>query len=208
MPASRKLGRDTAAELAAGASRLIVAKGRKVREWRGADLGDAWVAPGFDASAWSTGQSPIGLGFDPLEDVTITVTADNHFAVYLGLADGTGLRQRLTDVAAAEDPSAPETLVRSGVRTTLLVVFGGQSLLALLLVVWGSLFLARRAWARWLLLLTGLAALGFVALAQEVVAGGRDVDRLAFLAEAGLLVLALVLLLSRPVRAWLRPDDR
>lgn len=37
-PASRKLGRDDAAELLAKASKLIVAKGKKVREFKGADL--------------------------------------------------------------------------------------------------------------------------------------------------------------------------
>lgn len=35
VPASRKLGREVAAELARGASRIVVAKGRKVTEMRG-----------------------------------------------------------------------------------------------------------------------------------------------------------------------------
>ncbi len=38
IPASRKLGREVAAELLQNASRLMVAKGKKVREWKGAQL--------------------------------------------------------------------------------------------------------------------------------------------------------------------------
>jgi hypothetical protein len=34
VPASRKLGRDDAVELLKGASRLIVAKGKKVAQWK------------------------------------------------------------------------------------------------------------------------------------------------------------------------------
>lgn len=40
IPASRKLGRDTAEELLAGASKLLVAKGKKVRTFKVKD-GDA-----------------------------------------------------------------------------------------------------------------------------------------------------------------------
>ena len=38
VPASRKLGRDIAEELIAEATRLVVAKGKKVTEFKGADL--------------------------------------------------------------------------------------------------------------------------------------------------------------------------
>ena len=38
IPASRKLGRDQATELLASASRLMVAKGKKVSEFKGAAL--------------------------------------------------------------------------------------------------------------------------------------------------------------------------
>lgn len=74
VPASRKLGRDAAAELARGASKIVVAKGRKVRELRGGkaerEVVDAMLGPtgnlrapavragktvlvGFEEGAWS-----------------------------------------------------------------------------------------------------------------------------------------------------------
>ena len=40
IPASRKLGRDTAEALARAAQRVVVAKGRKVRSWSGAEIGE------------------------------------------------------------------------------------------------------------------------------------------------------------------------
>lgn len=119
-------------------------------------------------------------------------------------ADGAGLRDRLTGAATKGAPSASEALVRSGVRTTLLSTFGLQSILALLLLVMVALFLRRQRWARWTLLGTALVTLGVAALAQDVVAGGRDLDRLAFLVEGALLVLGMAALCSRRVGAWLR----
>lgn len=74
VPASRKLGRDQAAELARGASKIVVAKGRKVTELRGgkadAEIVAAMLGPtgnlraptvragktvlvGFEEAAWS-----------------------------------------------------------------------------------------------------------------------------------------------------------
>lgn len=45
IPASRKLGRDVAAEMLAASTRLIVAKGKKVREWKtGGKVEDEYVA--------------------------------------------------------------------------------------------------------------------------------------------------------------------
>ena len=40
IPASRKLGREVAEEMLAEATRLIVAKGKKLREWKGDELRD------------------------------------------------------------------------------------------------------------------------------------------------------------------------
>jgi hypothetical protein len=119
-------------------------------------------------------------------------------------ADGTGLRDRLTAAATKGDASASEDLVRSGVRTTLLLLFGTQTVLAVLLLIGAALFLRRLQWARWALFGTAVVTLAVAALAQDVVSGGRELDRLAFVVEGGLLVLAGVLLFSRRVGAWLR----
>jgi hypothetical protein len=119
-------------------------------------------------------------------------------------ADGNGLRDRLTAAASKGDPTASTELVSSGVRTTLLLIFGAQSVLAALLLIGVALFLRRLPWARWTLLVLAVVALGVAGLAQAVVTGGRDLDRLAFLVEGGLLVLTGALLLSRWVGTWLR----
>lgn len=52
MPASRKLGRPDARELAAAAARVVVAKGRKVREFAPAGAPDDAV---LDAMVGATG---------------------------------------------------------------------------------------------------------------------------------------------------------
>jgi hypothetical protein len=120
-------------------------------------------------------------------------------------ADSDALRARLTAEALASDPSASEQLVSSGVRTTVLLVLGVQVALALLAALWAVLLLRRAAWARWVLLGTGLLVLAAAALAQRVVAGGVDVDRIALLAEGGLAVVGSLALLAPPLGRWLRP---
>ena len=52
MPASRKLGREDAAALAKAASRVIVAKGKKLDEWKPAGKAPAAAV---DAMVGSTG---------------------------------------------------------------------------------------------------------------------------------------------------------
>ena len=52
VPASRKLGRDDAAELAAAASKLIVAKGKKISEFK---VGKAVSDDAIDAMLGPTG---------------------------------------------------------------------------------------------------------------------------------------------------------
>ncbi|MCH9675241.1 MAG: hypothetical protein K0U93_27615 [Gammaproteobacteria bacterium] len=52
VPASRKLGRDDAAELAAGASKLVVAKGKKVTDFK---VGKAVSDEAIDAMLGPTG---------------------------------------------------------------------------------------------------------------------------------------------------------
>jgi ATP-binding cassette subfamily B protein len=74
----------------------------------------------------------------------------------------------------------------------------------LLAALWAVLLLRRTAWARWVLLGTGLLVLAAAALAQRVVAGGVDVDRIALLAEGGLAVVGSLALLAPPLGRWLR----
>ncbi|MCB9742890.1 MAG: lamin tail domain-containing protein [Alphaproteobacteria bacterium] len=66
-------------------------------EWRlelSGDEPDAdWAAPDYDDSDWEIGQAPFYAGASA-EGVGVTAwaTADNYFAMYLGRADGSGLR--------------------------------------------------------------------------------------------------------------------
>ncbi len=67
-----------------------------------------WSSPGFDASAWphDTAIFAGGVAEPAPELVTFRVTADNHFAIYLGAADGTKLRLVGRDTAG--DWTSPE----------------------------------------------------------------------------------------------------
>jgi hypothetical protein len=135
--------------------------------------------------------------------VVVAAVAAGLAAMLAMAADGSALRDRLTAAATKGDPSASAELVRSGVRTTLLLVFGTQSVLAVLLLIGVALLLRRLRWARWTLFGTALVTLAVAALAQDVVAGGRDLDRLAFVVEGGLIVVTVALLLSRRIGTWL-----
>jgi hypothetical protein len=119
------------------------------------------------------------------------------FGVVMALADGDGLRERLTATADA---------VGDAVRMTILVVLGTVVGLTVLGLVWTALLLRRRSWARWALLVTGLLTLFAADLAQSLVTGGPDLDRLSLLAQLCAVVVATGLLLARSTRAWLRPD--
>lgn len=65
--------------------------------WSYDDSGDYpasdWADLDHDDSGWATGEAPFYAG-EPAADaeVTVRVTADNYYAVYLGEADGTDLR--------------------------------------------------------------------------------------------------------------------
>ena len=66
--------------------------------WRweasGAEPPADWSAPGFDDAGWSAGPGGFyaGEAVAPSATATALITADNHFAWYLGGADGSGLR--------------------------------------------------------------------------------------------------------------------
>ncbi|GMV42452.1 MAG: hypothetical protein AMXMBFR64_41680 [Myxococcales bacterium] len=51
-----------------------------------------WQAPGFDDGAWAAGQAVFTAGGPEQGVATVRVTADNHFAVYVGAPDGADLR--------------------------------------------------------------------------------------------------------------------
>ncbi len=112
------------------------------------------------------------------------------------------LRDRLAALATAEDPAAPADLVADGVAATVALVLGGVAALVAVSLVWTALVLRGRGWARWALLLTAVPAVLALDVAQTLVAGGADLDRWAFVAAAGLFVVAVVPLLSRSARAF------
>ena len=127
-------------------------------------------------------------------------------AVALGAAalDLAGVRQRLVDAAAAADPAADAELLREGADTTVLAVLGPLAALVVLGLLCLGLYLRRRSmWSRALLVL-GLLTVLVDVLAQDLLSGGPKTDRVAVLAQGGLVVLALVLLFLRPSRAWSR----
>ena len=118
--------------------------------------------------------------------------------------DLAGLRQRLVDSAATADPAADPELLREGADTTVLAVLGPLAVLVVLGLACLVLYLRRRSvWWRVLLVL-GLLTVVVDVLAQDLVSGGPEVDRIATIAQGGLVVLALVLLLLRPSRRWTR----
>jgi hypothetical protein len=127
--------------------------------------------------------------------------------VAAALADGEALRDRLTDTARTVDPTATAAAVDDAVRTSILLVVGAVAALAVLTTVWTASVHRRRSWARWMLLLTGLLTLLVVDVAQSTVAGGNDVDRVLLFVQAGLVVVALVLLFARSSGRWLRDLD-
>jgi glucan phosphoethanolaminetransferase (alkaline phosphatase superfamily) len=126
------------------------------------------------------------------------------FALVATMMDGDALRAKLTAAATETDPAASAELIRDGVRTTILLVLGLEAMLVVLTLVGTLLLLRRRAWSRWLLLGTGLLTLFVADVAQSVVTGGVDLDRIALLVQLCLVVAAVIALFLRPTRTWLR----
>lgn len=122
------------------------------------------------------------------------------------LGDGDALRRKLTDEAAEADPGLAADAISDGVTATTTLVLGSVAVLGVALVLETVLLLRRRPWARWALLVTGLLALVAADVAQSIVSGGADLDRIAFLVQAGLVVVGLVALCWRSTGRWLRPD--
>ena len=121
------------------------------------------------------------------------------------LADGDALQAKLTAEATDADPDLPADAIADGVAATPALVIGSVTVLSVALVVGTALVLRRRAWARWPLLATGLLVLVADDVAQSVVSGGAELDRIALVAQAGLVVAALVAMFWRSSGQWLRP---
>ncbi|SFF04495.1 hypothetical protein SAMN05216574_108104 [Blastococcus tunisiensis] len=128
-------------------------------------------------------------------------------ALVATMLDGDALRADLTATATADNPSSSLATIEDGVRITILVVLGAVTLLVVSTLVWTVLLLRRRSWARWALLVTGVLTLFAVDVAQSLVAGGGRVDRIAFVAQAGLVALGLITLWARSTRTWLRARE-
>ncbi|MGY1640291.1 hypothetical protein ACI782_04050 [Geodermatophilus sp. SYSU D00703] len=124
------------------------------------------------------------------------------------LLDSEALRARLTETATAADPAASADLVADGVRATMALVLAGVAALVAVSLVWVGLLLRARSWARWALVVTAVPTLLALDVAQSVVAGDADTDRLALVVAAGLFVVALVPLLGRSARAFARDARR
>jgi hypothetical protein len=125
-------------------------------------------------------------------------------ALAVALADYGDWHRRLMVEARADDPTAATELVWSGVELTILLAVVGSCLL----IAASALCLVRASRpgpiARWLLTLTALMTLLAVAVDQSLVAVGPTGARLAFLAQGGLVLLALITLFGRSSRAWFR----
>lgn len=121
------------------------------------------------------------------------------------LADGDALREKLTAEATEADPGLAPDAISDGVTATTALVLGSAAGLGVVLVLWTVVLLRRRPWARWALLVTGVLTVVAADVAQSVVSGGSDLDRLAFVVQAGLVVGCLAALSWRSTGRWLRP---
>lgn len=128
-------------------------------------------------------------------------------ALLATMVDGEALRANLTATATTDNPAATPEEIADGVRLTILVVLGAVTLMVVSTVTWTALVLRRRSWARRVLLGTGLLTLFAVDVAQSLVTGGADLDRVAFIVQAGLVGLGLITLFARSTRTWLRARD-
>ena len=133
----------------------------------------------------------------------VLAAAAGGAGVAAALADGDALRRKLTAEATEADPELSADAVSDGVSATTALVLGSVALLSVLLLVWTAVLLRRRRWARWVLLGTGVLVLVADDVAQSVVSGGSDLDRIAFFVQAALVALAAVGLLWRSTGRWL-----
>jgi hypothetical protein len=128
-------------------------------------------------------------------------------ALIVSAVDLESLRHDLLVQARIDDRAAAEHLLVDSVIVLMTSVALTCDAL-LLLAVWGLRLISRRSYlAVRVLVVTAVLALIACAVAQAFVAGGAtQVDRMAFVVQAGLVVLATAALLTRSSRAWLRAD--
>jgi hypothetical protein len=79
----------------AGAAPLRTARVLVANEavWRHSGVPEpGWTEPDFDDGAWEVGPAPFFVGGPVEAAVRVRVTADNHYAAFVGAPDGAGLR--------------------------------------------------------------------------------------------------------------------
>jgi hypothetical protein len=163
------------------------------------------VASRLPVPGTTSGPSPRPAALTAAVRLWALVLLAGLVALILSAIDIEGLRHDLLVDARIDDRTAEDSLLFQSVLvllTTMALVCDAL----LLLIVWGLRLIGRRSHGALLVLVpTALLALVAVAIAQGLVAGGAtQLDRAAFLVQAGLLVLATGALLSRSSRAWLR----
>jgi hypothetical protein len=148
--------------------------------------------PSVRASAWCWGLSALA----------------GALALAAAAADLTGVRQRTAEAGAVADPTAGAELLRSGADIAVAGVLGALAALLVLTLACLAVFLRFRAGWRGALAVLGLLTLAADVLAQDLLAGGPELDRSAVLVQGGLVVLALVLLLWPTSRDRVRHPSR
>ena len=126
------------------------------------------------------------------------------YGLAVSVADYDGWHRALTEQGRADQPEATAALVRSGVDLTILLAVAGSGVLIAVSALCLVRALRPRPAARWLLTCTALLTLGAVLVDQGLVERAAGGARTAFLAQGGLVVLALLTLFSRSSRTWFR----
>jgi hypothetical protein len=126
------------------------------------------------------------------------------YALTAAVADYSDWHRHLMLEARTDDPTAATELLWSGAELTILVAVASSCLL-----IAGSAVCLVPACrpgpiARWLLTATALVTLVAVVVDHSLAAVGPAGARIAFLAQGGLLVLALLTLFTRSSRTWFR----
>jgi hypothetical protein len=129
-------------------------------------------------------------------------------ALIVSAIDLEALRHDLLVDARIDDREAAEALLHDSVIVLITAVALTCDAL-LLLAIWGLRLVSQRSYAAVRVLVpTAALALVAAAVAQSFVAGGgTELDRMAFLVQGALILLATGALLTRSSRAWLRAED-
>jgi len=128
------------------------------------------------------------------------------YALTAAVADYGDWHRRLMVEARVDDPTAATDLVWSGVELTILLAVAGSCVL----IAASAVCLVRACRpgpiARWLLTGTALATFGAIVVDHSLAQVGPPEARIAFLAQGGFLVVALIALFTRSSRAWFRRE--